>query len=88
MGRPYIIDPEWPRKLLNGDINMAPAVERSFPPGDELPRVAVLSWFCHQLSLQGTQGDSDLTLPVVEGHEFYLGTIEQATKELLNARKL
>ena len=87
MGRPYIVDPEWPRKLLDGDIDMAPAVERNFPPADELPRGAVLSWFCHQLSLHGTRGDSDLALPVVRGHELYLETIERVTKQLLKTRQ-
>jgi len=87
MGRPYIVDPEWPKKLLDGEIDMAPAVERTFPPAEELPRGAVLSWFCHQLSLHGTQGDSELSLPVVEGHELYLDTIKQATKRLLNTRQ-
>ena len=87
MGRPYIVDPEFPKKLLADDIDMAPALERNFPPADELPRGAVLNWFCHQLSLHGTQGDSDLSLPVIDGHEHYLNTIEQATKLLLNTRQ-
>jgi 2,4-dienoyl-CoA reductase-like NADH-dependent reductase (Old Yellow Enzyme family) len=86
MGRPFIVDPEFPKKLLDGEIDVAPAVERTFPPAEDLPRGAVLNWFCHQLYLHGTQGNSDLSLPVVEGHERYLLEIEKATKQLLNAR--
>ena len=45
MGRPFIIDPEFPSKLIGGDIDMAPVAERDFPPAQELPRGAVLNWF-------------------------------------------
>lgn len=86
MGRPFIIDPEFPRKLLNGEIDMAPAIERDFPPASELPRGAVLNWFCHQLALHGTHGDSDISIPVIEGHEHYLDTIQLLTEKLLEAR--
>ena len=68
MGRPFIIDPEFPAKLLNGSIGMAPAIERDFPPGEELPTSAVLYWFCHQLALHGTAGDRNLSVPIIEGH--------------------
>jgi 2,4-dienoyl-CoA reductase-like NADH-dependent reductase (Old Yellow Enzyme family) len=86
MGRPFIVDPEFPGKLLSGTIEAAPAMERSFPPAADLPRGAVLNWFCAQLTLHGTTGDSNLELSVVEGHEKYLEYIEIATERLLQAR--
>ncbi|WP_085907858.1 NADH:flavin oxidoreductase/NADH oxidase family protein [Kiloniella majae] len=87
MGRPFIIDPEFPEKLLKGLIDMAPAMERDFPPAEELPRGAVLNWFCHQLSLHGTVGDSNLALPIVDGHERYLVDMQNLTKRVLKARR-
>lgn len=87
MGRPFIVDPGFPAKLLSGEIETAPAIEREFPPADDLPRGAVLNWFCHQLALQGTTGAPVLTLPLVEGHEIYLATIERQTERLLKARE-
>ena len=72
MGRPFIVAPDFAAKLLSGGIASAPALERTFPPADELPRGAVLNWFCHQLLLRGKTGEADLTLPVLEGHEKYL----------------
>ena len=86
VGRPFIIDPEFPNKLLDGTIDAAPSIERDFPPAEELPRGAVLNWFCHQLLLHGQKGDSDLALTVVEGHEQYLKSIKEVTERLLNAR--
>jgi len=80
MGRPFIIDPEFPAKLLSGSINMAPAIERDFPRAEDLPKGAVLNWFCHQLMLHGTTGDKDLSVSVVEGHECYLARIDCANK--------
>ena len=72
MGRPFIVAPDFAAKLLSGGIASAPALERTFPPADELPRGAVLNWFCHQLLLRGQTGEADLTLPVLEGHEKYM----------------
>ncbi|WP_420548817.1 NADH:flavin oxidoreductase/NADH oxidase family protein [Curvivirga sp.] len=86
IGRPFIIDPEFPSKLFAGDMDVISAVERDFPPAQDLPKGAVLNWFCHQLALHGTTGDSDLSVPVVEGHEKYLDYIETSTKRLLEAR--
>ncbi len=86
MGRPFIVDPEFPAKLLNGSIGMAPAIERDFPPAEELPRGAVLNWFCHQLALHGTTGDGNPSVPIIEGHERYLARIHLATDRLLKAR--
>ncbi len=86
MGRPFIIDPTFPAQLLSGAIDMAPAVEREFPPADALPRGAVLNWFCAQLAILGEKGQPDLTLPVVAGHEKYLANIEHATAMLLHHR--
>jgi len=79
IGRPFIIDPEWPTKFLNGDIDMAPAIERNFTVAEELPRGAALNWFCHQLELHGTKGDVDLSVPIIRGHESYLENIRLAT---------
>lgn len=86
MGRPFIIDPAFPGKLLSGVIDRAPAVERDFPAAATLPRGAVLNWFCHQLALQGNTGAADLSLPVVEGHARYLADLETATEWLLEER--
>lgn len=87
MGRPFIMDPDFPKKLFAGDIEVVPAVERDFPPSQDLPRGAVLNWFCHQLALHGVRGDNDLSVPLLEGHENYLKYIETSTRRLLNARK-
>lgn len=86
MGRPFIIDPAFPHKLLAGEIACAPAFERELPPAETLPRSAVLNWFCHQLRLQGIAGDADLSLPVVDGHQHYLDDREMLTDRLLTAR--
>jgi len=86
MGRPFIADPAFPEKLLAGVIDRAPTTEWAFPPADDLPRGAVLNWFCHQLYLQGSKGDWAPDLPVLEGHERYLASIEAATQRLLQAR--
>lgn len=86
MGRPFIIDPDFPNKLLSGAINKAPAVEQGFPPADTLPRGAVLNWFCTQLALLGKTGESDPALPIIEGHEQYLQQIKNATDDLVTAR--
>ena len=86
MGRPFILDPAFPRKLLAGDIAAAPAPERDFPPAEALPRGAVLNWFCHQLALQGTEGKAEAGLPITTGHERYLGRIASSTARLLAAR--
>ncbi|MGI9305974.1 MAG: NADH:flavin oxidoreductase/NADH oxidase family protein [Gammaproteobacteria bacterium] len=72
MGRPFIMSPEFPKKLLQGEIESAPAEERNFPPADSLPRGAVLNWFCHQLKLLAENNAADLSLPVLEGHRRYL----------------
>lgn len=86
LGRPFIIDPEFPNKLLAGALSMAPAVERTFPTADTLPRGAVLNWFCHQLFSLGAVGITDLKLSVIEGHEKYLSSLEVATEKLINSR--
>ena len=86
MGRPFIIDPDFPNKLLNKSVAMAPALERSCPSAMDLPRGAVLNWFCHQLSLYGTAGNPDIRIPVLEGHERYLENIKKITETLLIAR--
>ncbi|MEM7563970.1 MAG: NADH:flavin oxidoreductase/NADH oxidase family protein [Pseudomonadota bacterium] len=86
MGRPFIVDPEFPARLLEGEIDAAPAIERDFPPASELPRGAVLNWFCYQLERHGLEGDSDISIPVVDGHERYLESIEVLSERLLKAR--
>jgi len=86
MGRPFILDPDFPRRLLAGEIATAPAPERGFPPAEALPRGAVLNWFCHQLALQCTEGKADPGLPLTAGHERYLDRIASSTAGLLAAR--
>ena len=86
-GRPFIIDPEFPAKLLSGSITAAPAIERDFPPADKLPRGAVLNWFCAQLAHLANNGRADLKLSVEEGHEQYLEMIVRATRRLQDARR-
>ncbi len=79
IARPFVIAPDFPAKLLAGEIDSAPAMERTFPPSDELPRVAVLNWFCHQLLLRGKNGAADLSLPILAGHEKYLAFVTHAS---------
>ncbi len=86
-GRPFISDPAFPKKMLDGAIDMAPAPERDFPAADTLPRGAVLNWFCHQLALWGRDGAPDLELALLDGHERYLAMLEEATGDLLAARR-
>ncbi len=80
IGRPFIVDPEFPSRLLSGAIAAAPAIERNFPPADKLPRGAGLNWFCTQLAFLGLQGKPDLDLLVEEGHVLYLQRIAQLTQ--------
>lgn len=86
LGRPFIIDPEFPSKLLSASIDKVPSVEQSFPTAEDLPRGAVLNWFCYQLALHGIKGDSDLSVPVITGHEQYLNQINLMTENLIKAR--
>ena len=88
MGRPFIIDPEFPAKLLNGSSAFAPAVEREFPAAEDVPKGAVLNWFCDQLALHGTTGNGDSTVPLIEGHERYLSDIQAKTEQLPRTRKI
>ncbi|APG47477.1 NADH:flavin oxidoreductase/NADH oxidase family protein [Phaeobacter porticola] len=87
MGRPFIADPAFATKLLNGEIAKAPAVEQDFPPAETLPRGAVLNWFCAQIALAGQTGAPDLAMSVVDGHESYLNQIKLATDRLLITRR-
>ena len=87
MGRPFITEPSFAAKLLNGTIDKAPAIEQDFPPADTLPRGAVLSWFCAQLALAGKTGQPDLSLSVVEGHESYMQQIKIATDKWIKTRR-
>ena len=86
MARPFVIDPAFPSKLLDGSIASAPAIERDFPPAEALPRGAVLNWFCDQLSRHGTLGRGDPAVSLAQGHERYLAQIGAATERLLAAR--
>ena len=86
MGRPFIADPGFATKLINGEIAKAPAVEQDFPPAETLPRGAGLNWFCAQLALAGRTGAPDLSMSVVDGHESYLNQIKLATNRLIAAR--
>lgn len=86
IGRPFITDPNFPEKMLSGELDIAPTVERDFPPSETVPRGAVLNWFCSQLVLLGEKGAADLKLPLIDGHERYLEKIEVLTERLLDAR--
>lgn len=87
VGRPFIIDPAFPDKLLSGEIASAPAAERAFPPAAELPRGAVLNWFCDQLARHGETGAGDPSVPLLVGHERYLKRLDAVTRRLLQARQ-
>ena len=87
MGRPFVIDPAFPSKLLRGDIAVAPAIERTFPPAGDLPRGAVLNWFCNQIALHAEAGQGDPSVPLIERHERYVRQIGVVTDRLLDARK-
>ena len=86
IGRPFIIDPEFPAKLLSGEIDMAPAIERNFLPTNELPGGAALNWFCHQLALHGANGEANTSVSIIEGHNYYLARIKSMTDTLLKTR--
>ena len=86
IGRPFIADPEFPGKILSGELSTVPAVERTLPPADELPRGAALNWFCEQLFLLGAVSGNDLKLPIVQGQKQYLASIQAATEKLIAAR--
>lgn len=86
IGRPFIIDPQFPTKLLDGSIDAAPAVERDFPAAQEVPKGAVLNWFCDQLALHGELGSGDLSVSLIEGHERYLARLQACTDLLLAER--
>ena len=86
IARPFIIDPEFPSKLLQGLIDRAPAVERNFPAAEALPDSAPLNWFTNQLALHGMAGDSDPSVPIIEGHERCLARSREATRSLIAAR--
>ena len=88
IGRPFIIDPEFPSKLLTGSLHMAPAIEWDFPPAEELPAGAGLNWFCDQLARLGIEGDADPSVPVVEGHERYLARVQSTTGRISDASRL
>ena len=87
IGRPFITDPDFPKKMLSGTLEVAPAIERDFPPSEALPRGAVLNWFCCQLALLGETGSADMELSLIDGHENYLEKIELTTERLLKTRK-
>ncbi len=86
MARPFIIDPEFPFKLLQGLVDRAPAVERDFPAAEALPNSAPLNWFTDQLALHGMAGDSDPSVPIIEGHERCLARCLSTTRSLIIAR--
>ena len=86
IGRPFVIDPSFPYKLLNGDISVLPAVERNFPPAQDIPKGAVLNWFCDQLAIQGKTGKGDINIPLLDGHERYIKQSDEATHSLISFR--
>ena len=86
IGRPFVIDPNFPTKLFSGDIISAPMIERNFPPATELPKGAVLNWFCDQLTIQSSLGGGDPAVELLKGHKRYLERMKIVTDKLLNAR--
>jgi 2,4-dienoyl-CoA reductase-like NADH-dependent reductase (Old Yellow Enzyme family) len=88
IARPFVIDPEFPSKLLQGLIDQAPAVERNFPAAEKLPDSAPLNWFTHQIALHGATGNSDPSVPIIEGHERCLARSLETTKSLMTARNV
>ena len=86
IGRPFITEPGFAARLLDGEILRAPAIEESFPPAEDLPRGAVLGWFCAQIARLGREGRADLEQSVVQGHERYLSDIERITERWAAAR--
>ena len=86
IGRPFVIDPNFPTKLISGDIISAPMIERNFPPATELPKGAVLNWFCDQLTIQKSLGGGDPAVELLKGHKRYLERMKIVTDKLLNAR--
>ena len=88
IARPFIIDPEFPSKLLQGLIDGAPAVERNFPAAEALPDSAPLNWFTDQLARHGMAGNSDPSVPIIEGHERCLARCLETTKYLMMARNV
>ena len=86
MGRPFILDTDFPRRMLAGSLSQAPARERDFADPSELPAGAVLNWFCHQLTEQGREDSVDSQLPVLAGHEAYLAYKEEAVRRWQAAR--
>ena len=53
---------------MNGNISVLPAVEQKFPPVQDVPKGAVLNWFCDQLAIQGKTGKGNINIPLLEGH--------------------
>lgn len=86
IGRPFITQPDFPNRMLSGEIEIAPTIERDFPPSESLPRGAVLNWFCSQLALLGETGAPDLKLSLIDGHEQYLDRIATVTKRFLDVK--
>ena len=86
MARPFIIDPDFPKRLLAGSMQAAPAPERSFPPSAALPRGAALNWFSHQLWKRGTSGQADPMATLMEGHERHLAWTVEAGERLARTR--
>ncbi|WP_299963369.1 oxidoreductase [uncultured Roseobacter sp.] len=83
MGRPFITEPGVAARLLTAPDARAPAPEQGFPPAAELPRGAVLNWFCSQLARAGRP---DPSLPLLQGHADYLARSDRLTRRLLAAR--
>ena len=86
MGRPFVLDTDFPGRMLAGTLSQAPARERDFADSSELPAGAVLNWFCHQLTEQGRKDSVDPQLPVLAGHEGYLAYREEAARRWQEAR--
>ena len=87
IGRPFIIDPSFPNKLFSGVMSVLPTNERNFPPAQEIPKGAVLNWFCDQLRIQGKTGSGDTSIPLLQGHNRYLKQSDETIRRLILHRK-
>ena len=87
IGRPFIIDPSFPNKLFSGVMSVLPTNEQNFPPAQEIPKGAVLNWFCDQLRIQGKTGRGDTNIPLLHGHNRYLEQSDETIRRLILHRK-
>jgi 2,4-dienoyl-CoA reductase-like NADH-dependent reductase (Old Yellow Enzyme family) len=76
IGRPLIVDPEVPRRLLNGEISIASTQDSQLHP-----RLAI-SWFYRQLHRLGAGEQPDLTLDGAAALQSHVQAEQEAAKGL------